>query len=76
VHHQRDASRWRRPPLPPLAWPHSFVLTAADGGTRLVQSETFRGLLVPLSGKLLGGLEADYAALNRALKQRVERQQS
>jgi hypothetical protein len=55
---------------------HSFVLTAAGGGTRLVQSETFRGLLVPLSGKLLGGLEADYAALNRALKQRVERQQS
>lgn len=55
---------------------HSFVLTAADGGTRLVQGETFRGLLVPLSGKLLGGLEADYAALNRALKQRVEDQQS
>jgi hypothetical protein len=51
---------------------HSFTLTAAGNGTRVVQSETFRGLLVPLSGKMLGGLEADYAALNRALKQRVE----
>lgn len=26
---------------------HSFTLAPADGGTRLVQSETFRGLLVP-----------------------------
>jgi len=28
---------------------HSFTLTPADGGARLVQSETFRGLLVPFS---------------------------
>ena len=27
---------------------HSFSLTPADGGTRLVQSETFRDLFVPL----------------------------
>jgi hypothetical protein len=53
---------------------HSFVLTAVGGGTRLVQSETFRGLLVPLAGKTITAIEADYAALNRALKQRVEAQ--
>ena len=51
---------------------HSFTLTAAGDGTRLVQSETFRGLLVPLSGKTIAAAEADFAAVNRALKQRVE----
>lgn len=30
---------------------HSFSLTPADGGTRLVQSETSRGLFVPFSGQ-------------------------
>ena len=55
---------------------HRFELSPVDNGTRLVQSETFRGLLVPLSGKLLAGLEGDYAALNRALKQRVEEQRA
>jgi hypothetical protein len=44
----------------------------ARDGTRLVQSETFRGLLVPLSGKTIAAAEADFAAVNRALKQRVE----
>jgi len=53
---------------------HSFILTAVGDGTRLVQSETFRGLLVPLSGKTITAAEADFAALNRALKQRVEEQ--
>ncbi len=53
---------------------HSYILTAVGGGTRLVQSETFRGLLVPLSGKVITAIEGDFAALNRALKQRVEEQ--
>jgi hypothetical protein len=29
---------------------HRFALTAAGGGTRLVQSEAFRGILVPFIG--------------------------
>ena len=53
---------------------HSYILTAVGGGTRLVLSETFRGLLVPLSGKVITAIEGDFAALNRALKQRVEEQ--
>jgi hypothetical protein len=53
---------------------HSFTLTPVGDGTRLVQSETFRGLLVPLSGKTIAAAEADFAALNRALKRRVEEQ--
>jgi hypothetical protein len=37
-----------------------------------VQSETFRGLLVPLSGKTLDRAQASFQALNKALKQRAE----
>jgi len=51
---------------------HSFVLSPADGGTRLVQSETFRGLLVRLSGKTLDRAEASFSELNEALKRRAE----
>lgn len=51
---------------------HSFVLSAEDGGTRVVQSETFRGLLVPFSGKTLGRVEASFRELNEALRKRAE----
>jgi hypothetical protein len=51
---------------------HSFVLTPAGGSTRVVQSESFRGLLVPLSGKILARAEASFAELNEALKKRAE----
>lgn len=51
---------------------HSFALTPVGGGTQVVQSESFRGLLVPLSGKILARAEASFAELNEALKKRVE----
>jgi hypothetical protein len=51
---------------------HSFRLTAADGGTRLVQSESFRGLLVPFSGKVLDRVQASFGSLNEAIKKRAE----
>jgi hypothetical protein len=51
---------------------HSFVLAEADGGTRLTQSETFSGLLVPFSGKTLARAEASFRELNEALKKRAE----
>jgi hypothetical protein len=51
---------------------HSFRLTAAGGGTRLVQSETFRGLLVPFSGKVLARAQASFGSLNEAIKKRAE----
>ncbi|HEY6276279.1 MAG TPA: SRPBCC domain-containing protein [Streptosporangiaceae bacterium] len=51
---------------------HSFTLSPVNGGTRLVQSESFRGLLVPFSGKTFAGAEASFQALNKALKQRAE----
>jgi hypothetical protein len=51
---------------------HSFVLNPADHGTRLVQSEMFRGLLVRLSGRTFARAEASFRQLNEALKQRAE----
>jgi hypothetical protein len=37
-----------------------------------VQSETFGGLLVPLSGKVLTRAEASFRDLNEAIKMRAE----
>jgi hypothetical protein len=51
---------------------HSFVLAEADGGTRLTQSETFRGLLTAFSGKTVARAEAGFRELNEALKKRAE----
>ena len=51
---------------------HQFALEDLGGRTRLTQSETFRGLLVPFTGKTIARTEADFHALNRALKDRVE----
>lgn len=53
---------------------HSFTLRPAGGGTRLVQSETFRGILVRFIGKTLAGARADFQQHNEALKKRVETQ--
>jgi hypothetical protein len=51
---------------------HSFTLSAGNGGTLLVQSETFKGLLVPVSGRALARAETGFQALNSALKARAE----
>ena len=52
---------------------HQFALEDLGGCTRLTQSETFRGLLVPFSRKTMARTEAGFHALNRALKERAER---
>jgi hypothetical protein len=51
---------------------HSFTLSAADGGTRLVQTEIYRGLLARMSAKTISRAQAMFAELNRALKQQAE----
>jgi hypothetical protein len=53
---------------------HRFELTASGTGTRLVQRETFTGLLVPLLTKSLDGpTAAGFALMNEALRARAER---
>ena len=52
---------------------HQFALEDLGGRTRLTQSETFRGLLVPFTGKTIPRTEASFHALNRALKERADR---
>ena len=51
---------------------HRFELIPEGNATRLVHSETFSGLLVPLLKKLLADTERNFAELNAALKRRVE----
>ena len=54
---------------------HAFQITPLENGrVRLRQQETFRGFLVPLLRWLLDGqTRAGFEAMNRALKERVER---
>lgn len=52
---------------------HQFDLEPRDGGTRLVQAETFGGLLVPLMKSMLeGSTRAGFEAMNEAFKSRCE----
>lgn len=52
---------------------HRFELQPLPGGrTRLVQSETFRGVLVPLLRRTLASSEQGFRALDAALAQQAE----
>ena len=51
---------------------HRFDLIEEDGGTRLVQSEEFTGVLVPLTGRMIADTEQQFGRLNDALRARVE----
>lgn len=51
---------------------HSFVLTPQGAGARLIQSETFGGLLVPFSGKVLRRAQDSFRELNEAIRKRAE----
>ena len=64
--------RWTSSLPPIMSGEHSFTLTKADGGTQLVQAETFRGLLVPLSGKTFARAETSFQGLNGAIKKQAE----
>lgn len=67
--------RWRGRLLVPGLFDgeHRFSIRAHQGGSRLVQSERFSGVLVPLLGGMLDRTVADFERLNDALKKRAER---
>jgi hypothetical protein len=51
---------------------HRFTLKPGNGGTLVLQSETFRGILVRFSASALDRAEAGFEALNAALKAHCE----
>jgi len=52
---------------------HSFVIApAGENRVRLIQRETFNGLLVPFLGSLLHNTKQSFDKMNLALKERVE----
>jgi hypothetical protein len=52
--------------------PDQRITRPADGGTHLVQTETYRGLLARTSATTVSRTEAKFAELNQALKQQAE----
>jgi hypothetical protein len=52
---------------------HSFRLEPTATGCRLHHGEEFRGILVPLFGRMLDNTAHGFTAMNAALKVRVER---
>ncbi len=51
---------------------HRFTITEADGGSTLVQSESFGGLLARTAGRTLAKAELSFLSLNEAIKERAE----
>jgi hypothetical protein len=51
---------------------HRFELTPGGLGTRFEHSESFAGVLVPVTGKVLEATHAGFKAMNLALKARCE----
>jgi hypothetical protein len=53
---------------------HSFALSplGSDTHTYVVQSEIYRGLVVPFIGKTIAATRIEFDEVNQALKRRVE----
>ncbi len=55
---------------------HSFVIEPIDENKiRFVHCEKFKGILVPLFGGTLKGAEQGFELMNKALKERAEKQE-
>jgi hypothetical protein len=51
---------------------HTLAVEPHGTGTLFTQSETFRGILPPLLGRLLAATEEGFVAMNAALARRAE----
>lgn len=48
---------------------HYFTLSPVPAGTRAVQSEVYRGIIVPFLGKIITASQLSFRAHNQALKE-------
>ncbi|MPY63796.1 SRPBCC domain-containing protein [Streptomyces spongiae] len=51
---------------------HAFELTPREGGTHVLQTEVFTGVLVPVTGSIIRQSEVGFGLMTDALKKRVE----
>lgn len=51
---------------------HTFELTPREGGTHVLQTEMFSGVLVPFTASIIRQSEVGFGLLTDALKKRVE----
>ncbi len=63
---------WRHSTAGLMFGVHSFVLSPIAGGTQLVQSETYRGLFSRFPPKTIGRIQANFEAINEAIKAQAE----
>jgi hypothetical protein len=64
--------RWVSSVLGVMRSERSFTLIPANGGTRLVQAGTYRGLFARFPAKTLSRIKDGFEAINQAIKQRAE----
>jgi hypothetical protein len=64
--------RWVSSVLGLMTSKRSFTLSPANGGTRLMQTQTYRGLFTRFPPKTVSRIQVSFEAINQALKQRAE----
>jgi hypothetical protein len=64
--------RWVSNVLGLMTSKRSFTLSPANGGTRLVQIQTYRGLFTRFPPKTVNRIQASFEAINEAIRQRAE----
>jgi len=64
--------RWASNVLGLMHSERSFILSPADGGTRLMQTGSYRGLYTRFSHKTVSRIQVSFETINQAIKQRAE----
>jgi hypothetical protein len=64
--------RWVSSVLGLMTSERTFILNPADGGTRLTQAGTYRGLFTRFPPKTIARIHDGFEAINQAIKQRAE----
>jgi hypothetical protein len=64
--------RWASSVLGLMRSERSFTLSPANGGTRLRQTGTYRGLVTRFPPKTISRIQVGFETINRAIKQQAE----